>query len=522
MRDEARRLREIEEAEHRAALSERAGELAEQEQTRIVAESEAEAERTRAKWRKRREVWAERTRTASRLAVMSITNVGVNGVAVSGQAMAFMQRGLPPLWAVLAAGIVESVAVYVSWHAHVALREGDAALVTRMWSYGIGAGAGYLSYTHVPDYPELFAACSLASPWLWSMHSRHLHRQDLRSAGLIDPRAPKFSVLRWLLHTRETFAAFRWAVSEGVQSPHIAVEVVRTRRAVRMTRRSVDDAQAAVVAAQRTQLELALTQLAALSEELYGMAPEALAAKQTIARFVNKVGGGMFPMYRPLFVGELRPADENAVDGRTDDADNGRTDGGMWVDGRPRWAWLLRGRKADENAQGARTNVADESQPDGGRTADEEPANTRTGRADGKSRSGGRSGKKRTDERRPSGRTNGGRAARTGGRTVGPDDFGDLLPLGRTIFARYQRTGKRLTRDALSAAVKSDGRTISNERASALLKLLQTDGSSAANGADGNGSSLRTNKAPDGGPSDTDNADEDGSSADDSDDKGAK
>ncbi|MEV1175613.1 hypothetical protein, partial [Nonomuraea sp. NPDC049784] len=48
MRDEARRLREIEEAEHRAALSERAGELAEQEQTRIVAEADAEAERTRA------------------------------------------------------------------------------------------------------------------------------------------------------------------------------------------------------------------------------------------------------------------------------------------------------------------------------------------------------------------------------------------------------------------------------------------------------------------------------------------
>ncbi|SDI20444.1 hypothetical protein SAMN05421505_13821 [Sinosporangium album] len=356
LRDEARRLREIEEAEHRATLSERAGELAEQEQTRIVAE--AEAERTRAKWRKRREVWAERTRAASRLAVMSITNLGVNGVAVSGQAMSFMQRGLPPLWAVLAAGIVESVAVYVSWHAHVALREGDAAWATRMWSYLVGAGAGYLSYTHVQDYPELFAACSLASPWLWSMHSRHLHRKDLREKGLIDPRVPKFSALRWLLHTKETFAAFKWAVSEGVQSPHIAVEVVRSRRAVRMTWRTVDQAQAAVVAAQRTQLELALTQLAALSEELHSVDPDAQAAKQTIARFVNRVGGGMFPMYRPLPAGELRPADE-----RTDEV---RTDGGRKPDGGWRWAWLVRGRTADEK----RTDETDEPQTDDGPEAD--------------------------------------------------------------------------------------------------------------------------------------------------------
>ncbi|MBB6557327.1 hypothetical protein [Nonomuraea rubra] len=455
LREAARRKQELEEAEHRAALSERAGELAEQEQTRIAAEADAEAERNRAKWRKRREVWTERTRTAGRLLVMSTTNLGVNLVAVSGQAMSFMQRGLPPLWAILAAGIVESVAVYVSWHAHVALREGDAAWATRMWSYAIGAGAGYLSYTHVQDYPELFAACSLASPWLWSMHSRHLHRQDLRAQGLIDPRAPKFSVLRWLLHTKETFAAFKWAVSEGVQSPHVAVEVVRTRRAVRTTWRTVDEAQTAVVAAQRTQLELALTQLAALSEELYGVDPDALAAKQTIARFVHRVGGGMFPMYRPLPPVELRPADE-------------RTDG-------------------------AQTDSADDSRTDGGRTTDNEPEQKRPDDADGKSRPAGRRGRKRPDGRRPSGRTNGGRTAQTGGRSAGTADVADVLPLGRTILADHQRAGVRLTRDRLAAGVKAAGQTISNERASALLRALQTSVSSATDGADENSSSADDN-----------------------------
>ncbi|MEU1880811.1 hypothetical protein ABZ470_26190 [Streptosporangium sp. NPDC020072] len=454
LREAARRKREIEEAEHRAALSERAGELAEQEQTRTVAEAEAEAERTRAKWRKRREIWSERTRTAGRLAVMSITNLGVNGVAVSGQTMSFMQRGLPSLWAVIAAGIIESVAVYVSWHAHVALREGDAAWTTRMTSYLIGAGAGYLSYTHVPDYPELFAACSLASPWLWSMHSRHLHRKDLREKGLIDPRAPKFSVLRWLLHTRETFAAFKWAVSEGVQAPHIAVEVVRTRWADHEARRLVDETQTAVVAAQRTQLELALTHLAALSEEAYGADPDALVAKQTIARFVNQVGAGMFPMYRPLT--ELRPVGEDSI--------KDRTDGRQTTAERPRWAWLLLRRRA-----------ADETQTDSGQAASDRPKRKRT---------------------------NGRRA-----------DLVDMLPLGRTILAEHQKTGIRLTRDRLAEAIKATGQTISNERAGVLLKWLQADSAPAVDEADETGSPMQTKTVSDSGPSGKNDADEDSSFA---------
>ncbi|MFG3438300.1 hypothetical protein ACGF0J_13745 [Nonomuraea sp. NPDC047897] len=544
LREAARRKREIEEAEHRAALSERAGELAEQEQTRITAEAEAKTKRTRAEWQKRRAVWAERARTASRLAVMSITNLGVNGVAVSGQAMAFMQRGLPPLWAVLAAGIVESVAVYVSWHAHVALREGDAAFVPRMWSYLIGAGAGYLSYTHVQDYPELFAACSLASPWLWSMHSRHLHRKDLREQGLIDPRAPKFSVLRWVLHTGETFAAFKWAVSEGVQSPHLAIEEVRTRRALSMTRAAVEETQAAVIAAQRDQLQLALTNMAALSQELYGMDPDGAAAMQNIARFVNKVGGGMFPMYRPLPAGEIRPTDGV----RTDGADERRTDDGRTARARFRDLLLRRGRTADENGSAARTNEADgtrtdsgrttdqkrtdapdDKRTDSGRTPDETNARKRTVRPDGKSRPRGRSGAKTSDGGRTKARTvraaDGGRTLRTSGRIAGHDDLTDLLPLGRTIRDEHTSSGVRLTRDLLKSGMKKRGRTIANDRAGRLLAMLRAEVSSGDGTADENASSARTNNA-DGGPSDadekqTDDADGNGSSADNSDDKGA-
>ncbi|MFD8529384.1 hypothetical protein ACFV0L_18390 [Streptosporangium canum] len=511
LRDAARRQREIEEAEHLAEVERHGGIIAEEQQARATNEAEAQRERARTRRRDQRERWAERTRTAGRLAVMSITNLGVNLVAVSGQTMAFMQRGLPTLWAVLAAGIIESVAVYVSWHAHVALREGDAAWRTRMTSYGVGAGAGYLSYTHVLDYPELFAACSLASPFLWSMHSRHLHRQDLREQGLIDTRAPKFSALRWLLHTKETFAAFKWAVAEGVQSPQTSVAVVRERRAVRMTWQAVEDTKAAVIAAQRATVQLTLTHMAALTQELYGADPNAVKAKEDAERWINRVASGAVPRYIPQFVPALNAADG----GGPSAADEASADGGRKPGGRLRRILFGRGRTAD----GGQTKAADETRTGGGRAADDKRPSGRTKRADGGSRPRGRSGAKAADGGRANGRTVrarvSGRTARTSGRSAGLDGIADLLPLGRTILAEHQqRSTRRLTRDALAAAVKADGRTISNARASALLRCLLAEGSSAAGDADGTGSSARTNKAADGGSSATGNADGTGSSTD--------
>ncbi|MEU7911290.1 hypothetical protein [Microbispora bryophytorum] len=520
LRAEARNELALQQVQHEAEVARRNAILAEERKAHVAAQAAAQREMTRAHRRELRERWAERARTAGRLAVMSVTNLGVNGVAVAGQAISFTERGWPLWAAALAAGIIESVAVYVSWHAHVALREGDAAWRLRMTSYLIGAAAGYLSYTHVPMYPELFAACSLASPWLWSMHSRHLHRQDLREQGLIDPRAPKFSALRWLLHRRETFAAFRWAVGEGVQSPQVAVEVVRTRRTVETARQALAEARDRVIVLQRAQLELALTHMAAVYEEVYGMDPNAAAAKATLARFINRVGAGLIPMYRPEIGRPVEEkSDETADDKRTDGTDEPRTDGGRKADGpRPRMRWrdLLRpGRTADEDPSAGRTNKADEKQTDGGQTADDAPAKKRTNeQTDGGQTADEKPPRKRTDDAGGR-RTNGGRTNRTGGRTAGPDDLGALLPLGRTILAEHEQTGGRLTRDALRRAVNATGQTLSNERASALLHLLRTDGPSAADGADGNGSSARTNEAADGGPSGADEADEDSSSADD-------
>ncbi|WP_329429029.1 hypothetical protein OG339_07830 [Streptosporangium sp. NBC_01495] len=57
---------------------------------------------------------------------MSVTNLDVNLIAVGRQYMVFIALGVPAWAAATGAAIVESVAVavHVSWHAHVALREG--------------------------------------------------------------------------------------------------------------------------------------------------------------------------------------------------------------------------------------------------------------------------------------------------------------------------------------------------------------------------------------------------------------
>lgn len=167
---------------------------------------------------------------AGRVAVLTGTNVGVNAVAVVGQVLALHAAGWP-VWAALVGGcIIESVAVYVQWHAHVALVEDDSAVRLRFASYAIAGAVAWLNITHNTVLPVLFGGCSLASPWLWAMYSRHVHRRQLRAAGLIDPRAPKFSALRWILHRRETWQALKWAVRHGEQAPGTAILAVQLQQ----------------------------------------------------------------------------------------------------------------------------------------------------------------------------------------------------------------------------------------------------------------------------------------------------
>ncbi|MFG1683457.1 hypothetical protein ACGFNP_25035 [Nonomuraea sp. NPDC049269] len=210
--------------------------------------------------RERLTVWQIRLQRWWHAFILVGAIVGVNIVAVVGQVTAFtaakaangFEWSTPQ--ALATAAVIESIAIYVGWHAHVALIEGDSVIRLRLTSYTIALGVGVLNYHHyAPDWhpsdkAAMFGAASMLSPWLWAIHSRHQHRQDLRKAGLIDPRAPKFSALRWVLHRSETWRALRWAVRHSEQSPTAAILASQGERGLSNATRSVDRAHVALAA----------------------------------------------------------------------------------------------------------------------------------------------------------------------------------------------------------------------------------------------------------------------------------
>jgi hypothetical protein len=175
----------------------------------------------------------------------------VNIVAIYGQ-YGWAAANLPgitvagstfPLWAVLFAAALESIAIYLSYEAHKARMAGDSS--AKLWAaaYAVAFLAGALNYWHLADpvthrptpAAVAFAAMSLLSPWLWGIRSRSMNRDRLRDLDLIEPRAVKFSAARWALFPRETFAAFKAAVWVGETNPLAAVALIEPDEASAVT-----------------------------------------------------------------------------------------------------------------------------------------------------------------------------------------------------------------------------------------------------------------------------------------------
>lgn len=168
-------------------------------------------------------------RLASSIA-LAIPLILVNSAAIYGQAgWAYEHLVQSVILAGLFAASLESIGVYLSMEAHAALMAGDASLRLRLGSYAVAALVGTLNYWHFSidwqptSLAVTFGALSSISPWLWAIRSRSISRDRLRTLGLIDPRAVRFSPLRWLLHIGRTWTAFRAAVWAGVVDPIAAI-----------------------------------------------------------------------------------------------------------------------------------------------------------------------------------------------------------------------------------------------------------------------------------------------------------
>lgn len=157
----------------------------------------------------------------------------VNGVAVTGQLL-FWRIHLPtwPLIAVITFALsLESLGVFLAYHASLAELSQDSALRLRFASYGAGITIGLINASHYLNNGRITAAAvgmfilSASSPWLWAINTRRQSRDALKSLGLIEDRALKLGILRWTLWPNRAFPVFRNAVWAGENSPATAIRI---------------------------------------------------------------------------------------------------------------------------------------------------------------------------------------------------------------------------------------------------------------------------------------------------------
>lgn len=163
----------------------------------------------------------------------------VNGLAVYGQLAYVYDHVAPHGWnqasrialAIGAASAVESIALYVGWHAHDALllKAYATARNLRRASYLIAGLVASVNYAHFAGKGlaptaagVMFGLVSLVSPWLWGLHSRRAQRIQLTKERKVDEAGAEFSTERRRHFPIRTWAARRWSIDHGVTDPREA------------------------------------------------------------------------------------------------------------------------------------------------------------------------------------------------------------------------------------------------------------------------------------------------------------
>lgn len=175
-----------------------------------------------------------------RAAAVAVPVVLVNAVAFAGQ-LAFLRDHLawPLPGQVMMAVALESIAVYLAFHAHVAQIANDSALRLRLASYVFGLVIGAMNYSHYADHwRPTFAAVALglmsaSSPWLWAVHSRRSSRDALLAQGLVEHHAVRLGSTRWAWHPIRSARVMWLATWAGITEPGEALDTAEAAFAAR-------------------------------------------------------------------------------------------------------------------------------------------------------------------------------------------------------------------------------------------------------------------------------------------------
>lgn len=172
------------------------------------------------------------TSRVARTITAAVPVVLVNATAFTGQ-LGFLNQHVP--WPgpgrVLIAVTLETVAIYIMFHAHAAQMANDSATRLKLGAYTFALIIGGMNYSHYagPNWRPTFMAVAMflmstLSPWLWNIHSRRTSRDALMAQGLIEPHAVRLGANRWMWHGLRCFRAMYWATWHGVNDPQRVVE----------------------------------------------------------------------------------------------------------------------------------------------------------------------------------------------------------------------------------------------------------------------------------------------------------
>jgi hypothetical protein len=137
--------------------------------------------------------------------------------------------------AIGAAAAIESIALFVQWHAHDALLLKASATAARLRraSYLIAASVATINYWHFSDNWQptaaavVFAVFSASGPWLWGLHTRRVQHLQLLREGQVDAAGAVFSAERWRAFPIRTWKARRWSIDYSITDPREAWERYR-------------------------------------------------------------------------------------------------------------------------------------------------------------------------------------------------------------------------------------------------------------------------------------------------------
>lgn len=165
--------------------------------------------------------------------------IATNAVAVMFQ-WRFAQSALGgnPVISALFSATLESIAVSIAYHAHLARLSNLRSGTLRLASVFVALGIAVLNASHEYNANLALAAtafgCSFISPFLWEMYSRQVSSVILVTTGHLDYAPIRLGIDRWLFHPVRAFQVKRDSSWTGERSIHRAIQQTDKRIADRI------------------------------------------------------------------------------------------------------------------------------------------------------------------------------------------------------------------------------------------------------------------------------------------------